>query len=215
MNDSHASSSASGSSSLKTMASILVGAVAVFAVIIAGVFFDIGSMLPGSTPPEIVAGSGRVTWEGRPLGGGTVATQPANPRHPSAVGFLDDDGNFDFRTQDANGTYQLGIVPGKHKVTVTHYGVNYPMGAPPATPPHYADAETTPVEIVVSKSPEENVYNIEVVGEPGRGGTIDELLGLPPQTDETSSDEEETDAETEAPDAEPEGESDDVPSDSP
>jgi hypothetical protein len=179
-----AAGGSAASSSKKTMILILGGALVVFALIILGVFYDVSSMLPGSGPPALIEASGRVTWEGRPLGGGTVQTKPANPRHPGAVGFLDEDGNFDFRTQDAQGTYQMGIVPGKHKVAVTHYGVNYPMGAPPATPPHYADADTSPVEIVVSKSPEENRFEIEVTGEPGRRGTIDELLGLTEKTEE-------------------------------
>jgi hypothetical protein len=190
-------------SGTKAILGILVGALAIFGLIIVAVYFDIGSMLPGSGPPALVEGSGSVTWEGRPLGGGNVMTKPTNAKYPGAVGFLDEAGNFDFYT-DVNGTYVKGIVPGKHQVAVVHYGVNYPMGAPPATPPHYAQTDTSPITIEVSKSTEQNKFPLEITGEPGRGGTIDELLGL----DKTPKLEPEAAEESEAEDDESNDESD-------
>jgi hypothetical protein len=112
--------------------------------------------------PRLVAGSGKVYFGDQPLDGGEVRTAPVGSDVTGAVGFIKEDGTFEFVT-DIRGDFKPGIFVGEHKVTVVkRENATSPALPPPLTPEQYASFGTTPLTIVVDKSPDKNVFEFRL-----------------------------------------------------
>ncbi|MBP89157.1 MAG: hypothetical protein CMJ64_20975 [Planctomycetaceae bacterium] len=139
--------------------------VVMLAIVVGFGFFDGAKWINDLLRPPMVAGSGQVLFRGAPLGGGELRSKPESKGLPGAMGFLDDQGRFDLKT-DIDGDYVDGAFVGEHKVTVTLYGQAFAAGTPPLTPEKYASFDTTPLTIVVSKSSADNMYLITLQEDP-------------------------------------------------
>lgn len=140
---------------------IVVPIALIFVVAVVGFgLFDGAKILSNMMLPARVAATGQVMWRGQPLAGGELQTQHEEEEVTGAAGFLDDQGRFHLQTQ-VDGDYKDGAFVGEHKVTVTLYpATQQTPGIPPLTPKRFASFDTTPLTIVVSKSPNENTYVI-------------------------------------------------------
>jgi hypothetical protein len=115
--------------------------------------------------PPLVAAEGRVLYRGEPLANAQLATRPLRAGTRGAMGWTDDLGYFRLQT-DLNG-YVEGAFAGEHQVVVTAYErLNAPAAPPLVTPDLYASFATTPLRIVVSPTPEKNVFEFALQGEP-------------------------------------------------
>jgi hypothetical protein len=90
----------------------------------------------GESLPRTIPVHGKVTWQGKPLGTGSITFQPVEselgtPLRP-ACGCLNPDGTYrlsTFRTHD-------GAMPGQYAVVITSYTTNPPVD-PTAAPPKW------------------------------------------------------------------------------
>lgn len=112
----------------------------VIAVIVAGAGYGVWAVT--SAPKGLVAYTGRVLYQGRPVVG-SVMTQNLDDKFDSAGGNLDAEGRF---TLDTNG--EPGANVGRHKLVV----VSFERGAPPRplVPAAYTNLGTTPLMIEVT-----------------------------------------------------------------
>ena len=101
-----------------------------------------------NTPKGLVAYTGRVLYQGKPVVGG-VMTQNLDDKFDSAGGTLDADGRF---TLDTNG--EPGANVGRHKLAI----ISFERGAPPRplVPADYTNVATTPLIIEVTREPAAN-----------------------------------------------------------
>ena len=125
--------------------------------------------------PPLVAATGQVMYQGKPLAGAEISTRHTNGNLRSSVGWTDEQGRFTLRT-DIDG-YIDGAYAGEHQVVVTASEIiNAPAAPPLLTPAKYASLDTTPLRIVVSRVATENEYVLKLEGDPperpsgGRGG---------------------------------------------
>lgn len=181
-----ANASSGGKVNIARVLLIAVVGVVIFAGLLGGVYYDLPAKFQATTLPDRFSGSGVATWEGVPLTGGTVIFYPDRKGLRPSVGFIGEGGAFELKT-DIQGRFEDGAYPGEHRVTVEHYGVDAPLGAPPATPTKYAERETTPLRFTVSKVPEDNKYMIDLKGKPTRGNSIPKVLGRPTDDEDASS----------------------------
>jgi hypothetical protein len=92
----------------------------------------------GQAPTDLVPVSGKVSFQGRPLAGGTIVFAPdpqRGGRGPLAVGTIAADGRYVLRSEG-----RPGAIPGWHRITVCGAA---PAGdaAEPALPGRYTDPE--------------------------------------------------------------------------
>jgi len=162
------------------VAVVLIGIVLGFGV------FDGAKWISELLLPARVAASGQVMWRGKPMSGGEVHTQHETEGVLGAVGFVDEDGQFDLKTE-WEGDFLDGAFVGSHKVTVILYPEQQTSaGTQPLTPLEYASFDDTPESIVITKSPEKNVFKITVkddraeeeIPRPRGGPTVED--GPPP-----------------------------------
>jgi len=115
-----------------------------------------GASRDPNLPPTAPA-SGKVTYKGRPVDGGTVRLHPVGKGNPAA-GLLDANGAFELSTYSRGD----GAVIGSHKVTIdippAVDGVSSPNPLP--IPKAYTDRETTPLTVEVT---EEGPNVLEIV----------------------------------------------------
>ena len=117
---------------------------------------------------QIVKVTGRVTWNGNPVTIGAVMTRHAEDALLPGIGGLDKEGRFELSTNAIQ-----GAAVGKHKVVVASYGAG--MGTTPLVPAAYLKFDTTPFTIDVSSDPEENHFELEIIGEPLKSSNEDGL----------------------------------------
>ena len=121
-------------------------AMVVIAGIVAGAGYGVWTF--ANTPKGLVAYTGRVLYQGKPVVGG-VMTQNLNDKFDSAGGTLDADGRF---TLDTNG--EPGANAGRHKLAI----LSFERGAPPRplVPADYTNISSTPLIIEVTEDPAAN-----------------------------------------------------------
>jgi len=130
-------------------------------------FYDGLARLQALMRPPLVPATGKVLYNGKPLANARIFTQPLRPGLRGSIAFTDDDGSFTLQ-YDNQGKWADGAYVGEHKVTVAGYGPQPPAGAPPLlTPPEYESFDTTPLRIHVTRDPKQNVFTLELSGEPG------------------------------------------------
>ena len=78
-----------------------------------------------SNGPELAHMKGTVTFAGKPLKNATVVFLPDQPGVRLASGITDDNGRFDLMTEVPGD----GVVPGKHRVTITARAADQPLTA--------------------------------------------------------------------------------------
>jgi len=115
--------------------------------------------------PPVFKTSGRVTWNGSPAAGATVALQ-SRTRNLAASGTTDRDGMFTLTTWRPGD----GAVAGEHLVTITTSVTTgfTPEGRPIQEndmPPKYSDPEKSGLTTTISEKGK-NVLSFEVVGPP-------------------------------------------------
>lgn len=118
------------------------------------------------TPPLIPA-QGTITFAGQPLTRGMIITEPVNGRWKGSVGFIDEKGQFEFKT-DINGDYVRGAYPGVHKVIVqvSRNDGRFGAAAPPSlVPDRYTTFATTPLVVEISRSPDTNQFSLSLEGD--------------------------------------------------
>lgn len=62
----------------------------------------------GGGGPEMARVSGKVSYQGQPLGAGTVSYISTDPNRPNASGVIGPDGTFALQTREPNDGAQLG-----------------------------------------------------------------------------------------------------------
>jgi len=124
---------------------VLMGAIIFFGV------FDGAQWLKDRTQPPIVSVTGLVLFNGEPLSGAEIATQPAKQGLRSAIGATDEQGHFNLKTE-VNGDFLDGAYAGEHVVTVVKRHNVTTFGVPPAmTPEKYASFAASPLRMLVSE----------------------------------------------------------------
>lgn len=108
----------------------------------------------------------KLTYNGEPLKGATIITQPTTGGGKGAIGFeTKTPGIYKLSTDGDEGVFVDGATLGDHKVTVELRAVNNSTSTPPLlTPKEYASTQDTPVTITVKKAGLEN-YEIKMTGE--------------------------------------------------
>ena len=125
---------------------------------------DLDAFLNDMNRPALVAVGGQVIFDGQPLRGGIVMTQPVDGRGAAAIGWTDQEGRFSLKT-DIRGTLSEGVTVGDHRVTVTeHENVSQPGGPPLITPKQYASMETSPLRMTVDRDPKANEFKFVLDG---------------------------------------------------
>ena len=121
-------------------------ATVVIAGIVAGAAYGVWTF--ANTPKGLVACTGRVLYQGKPVVG-SVMTQNLDDKFDSAGGTLDEDGRF---TLDTNG--EPGANAGRHKLAI----ISFERGAPPRplVPADYTNISSTPLIIEVTADPAAN-----------------------------------------------------------
>lgn len=109
----------------------------------------------GGAGPGLSLVSGLVTFEGKPVGPGTVAFLPVDPKGNPASGTIEKNGRFKMSVYNPGD----GVIPGEYKVAVTV--VKEPAHAddkgnliPPTylSPDRYMNPETSGFKVTVEKS---------------------------------------------------------------
>ena len=130
----------------KSFSLLRVLAMVVIAGIVAGAGYGVWTF--ANTPKGLVAYTGRVLYQGKPVVG-SVMTQNLDDKFDSAGGTLDADGRF---TLDTNG--EPGANAGRHKLAI----ISFEKGAPPRplVPADYTNISSTPLIIEVTTDPAAN-----------------------------------------------------------
>jgi hypothetical protein len=122
-------------------------------------FFDGWQKIVRFFRPPLVPVTGEVMYQGKPLPGGQVLTQPNRQGLRGSIGFITD-GKFSLQ-MDIDGQYVDGAYACEHKVTVADYALQRGPSPPVLrTPPRYAKFSTTPLVMTVSKNEAENKWTI-------------------------------------------------------
>ena len=132
----------------------------VIAAIVAGASYGIWAVT--NRPVGLVACTGRVLYQGKPVVGG-VMTQNLDDKFDGATGTLDEEGRF---TLDTNGVPGANV--GRHKLMVSSFE---DRGAPPRplVPSVYTSLQTTPlvIEITADAAKNHGEFSLEgIVPEP-------------------------------------------------
>ncbi len=115
-------------------------------------------------PVVLVAFSGRVMFDGKPVTIGGIVTQRLDDDLDGAVSALDEDGRFVLKTDGKPGAYV-----GRHKVAIS---ANTPTMPPrPLIPDVYSSMSSSPLTIEVSVDAAENHKEIVLVGKLPEGST--------------------------------------------
>jgi hypothetical protein len=128
-------------------------------------FFDGMAWLADLMKPPLTHSTGQVLLNGEPLAHGEVRTKPATPGLAGAIGFLNELGEFELKTE-IKGDFIDGAYPGEHKVTVTKYGMAQGPVAPLLVPQEYTSFATTPLTITISRDSADNKFPLPIAGEP-------------------------------------------------
>ena len=123
-----------------------VFAMLVIAAIVAGAGYGIWALK--NAPKGLVAYTGRVLYQGKPVVGG-VMTQNLDDKFDSAGATLDEEGRF---TLETNG--ESGANVGRHKLAV----ISFERGAPPRplVPTAYTSITSTPLVVEITADPAKN-----------------------------------------------------------
>jgi hypothetical protein len=113
----------------------------------------------GQSGPKLVAVSGRVVIDGKPLTHGTVRFIPSEG--PPAIAKLDHEGKFSLTTEE-----QPGCVAGQHAVEVFANESVSEYENKQHAPPAYASAKTSGLAVTVSSPAEEQVIQLTTQGPP-------------------------------------------------
>jgi hypothetical protein len=129
-------------------------------------FFSFGCGAPTETVPELVAVTGKITYQGRPLADASVTFVPADFEEEATE--LNRVVRPNGKT-DADGSYELawgentGAPPGKYNVMITAFQPNDDPEEKPASliPETYSSPKTSGLARVV-KEEGDNVINIDL-----------------------------------------------------
>jgi hypothetical protein len=118
--------------------------------------------------------SGRVTYNGEPLGTGGVIFRPdarrGNTSTREARGAIDAQGNYRLATQTGSGPKE-GVAPGWYRVAVVavkeadksaRRRAGLPPPDQPLIPPKYANPDTSHIAIQVTEAPSAGAYDIKL-----------------------------------------------------
>jgi len=142
--------------------------VSVTTLFVVAIVFSSGCSEPA--PTNLVPVEGRVTFDGKPLASGSVSLRPeSRETWDQPTGAISGaDGHYAVYT---NG--QRGALPGKYRVVIfasesikTSTGAAHPGMPKSLIPKRYNDPQSTPLRIVVSRSPEASAYDLEIVSRP-------------------------------------------------
>lgn len=134
-------------------------------------FYKDGAFLSGLFQPPLMKVTGTVYWNGRPLKGGEIRTQPTDQSKRGSSGPIDQNGKFVLQTF-VDRDLREGAYAGTHKVIVQKLDQSVrAMGfaPPPATPEKYQSYETSDVTIEISRDPNKNDLKIEISGNGPKG----------------------------------------------
>lgn len=146
------------------MVVVPVAVLALVVVALAG-FIDVDALLSDLSRPALAPATGQVLFQGQPLAGGQVTTQPVGGRGVSALGWTDDEGKFSLKT-DVRGVFVDGATVGEHLVTVAAFKPAPGPGAPALlTPQQYASAGTSPLRITIRSNPADNQFQFVLEGD--------------------------------------------------
>lgn len=107
--------------------------------------------------PDTISVKGMVTYQGKPVPDAMIMLYPEQGRKP-ASGKADASGNFTLTTFEKND----GVIPGKHKVTVTAYeSTSEGVSMKSAIPEKYTYQNSSPLTVTVSES--ENEIKLDLV----------------------------------------------------
>jgi hypothetical protein len=144
------------------------------ALVCASVIFLIGCGTADDSARRVPV-SGRVTYNGEPLGTGSVIFRPdarrGNTETHEARGAIDAQGNYRLATQTGSGPKE-GVAPGWYRVAVVavkeadksaRRRAGLPPPDQPLIPPKYANPDTSQIAIQVTEAPSPGAYDIKLV----------------------------------------------------
>jgi hypothetical protein len=140
-----------------------IGRVAVFLAVpvliaigaVVGIALGWEDVLRKWTRPKLVAVTGQVEMDGKPVPAGFVRTKFLDGPGGTALGPLDKDGRFSLTTGDDSGAFL-----GRHKVMVYYMDNSFPPKS--LVPEKYTQPETSPVTIEVNASADRNHFVIRL-----------------------------------------------------